>query len=55
MPGPVFTVLPLAGLSALPDEPSPLVEDRPSSIQDTNGNSARNPEHPETLQLHLSH
>src|SRR5216684_9176434 len=45
----------LAGLSALPDEPSPLVEDRPSSIQDTNGNSARNPERPATLQLRLSH
>jgi len=55
MPVPLFTVLPLVGLSALPDEPSPLVEDRPSSTQDTNGNSARNPEGSETLQLHLVH
>jgi hypothetical protein len=37
------------------DEPSPMVEDRPASIQDTNGNSARNSEHPATLPRHLVH
>jgi len=49
----VFTVLLPAGLSALPDELSPLVEARPASIQDTNGNSVRNSGRPVALRRHL--
>src|SRR5438874_9597523 len=45
----------LGGLSVRPDEPSPPVEARSASIQDTNGNSARNSERPAILPLHLVH
>ena len=54
-PVPLVTVWPLVGLSALLDEPCPLVEDRPASIPDTNGNSTRSSERPATLPQHLVH
>jgi hypothetical protein len=54
-PVPCFTVCGLGALLVLPDELSPLAEDRFASIQDTNGNSAQNFVPAVILQQHLVH
>jgi len=55
IPPPIFTVWPLAGLSALPDGSPPLLEDRLVSIRHRDGNSAQSFAPHAILQRRLVH